>query len=88
MEQRRVAVMPKKKKTEESRNSDIMTSHCVVPQEDLCSKSFPGFQHVLSVVTKGVNFILSKGLDYRQFQNLLNELRTRFGDLVSYSEVQ
>jgi hypothetical protein len=45
------------KDVEESRNSDIMTFHCIVHFENLCAKSFPGFQHVISVITKVVNCI-------------------------------
>jgi hypothetical protein len=51
------------------------------------TKSFPVFQHVMSVVTEVVNFIWSKGLNRRQFQNLLSELGAQCGDLVYYSEV-
>jgi hypothetical protein len=82
-----VAVMIKKKDAEESRNSNIMTFHCIVHQENLCAKSIPSFQYVMSVVTKVVNFILFKGLNDRQFQNLLSELGAHCGDLVCYFEV-
>jgi hypothetical protein len=42
-------------------------------QENMCAKSFPGFQHVMSVTIKVVYFIWSKGLNHRQLQNLLSE---------------
>jgi hypothetical protein len=38
-----------------------MAFHCIVNQENLGAKSFPGFQHVMSVVTKVENFIWPKG---------------------------
>jgi hypothetical protein len=76
-----------KKDAEESRNNDILTFHCIVHKENLCAKSFPGFQHVMSVITKVVNFIQSIGLNNWQFQILLCELGAHCGDLVYYSEV-
>jgi hypothetical protein len=58
-----------------------------VHQENLCAKSFPGFEHVTSVVTKVVNSIQSKAVNHRQFRNLLSELGAQCGEMVHYSEV-
>jgi hypothetical protein len=58
-----VAVMIEKD-AEESRNNDITTFHCIMHQENLCAESFPGFQHLMSVITKVINFIWSKGLNH------------------------
>jgi hypothetical protein len=46
----------------------------IVHQENLCSESFPGFQHVMSAITKVINVIWSKGLNHRWFKTLLREL--------------
>jgi hypothetical protein len=72
---------------EESGNSYIMTFLCMLHQETLCVRPFPRFQYVMSIVTKVVNFIRSRGLNHRQFQNLLSELEAQ-RDLVCYSEVR
>ena len=41
----------------------------------------------MSVVTKTVNFIRSKGLRHRQFQNLLSSLEADFEDVPKYCEI-
>jgi hypothetical protein len=65
------------------RNQGTMIS-CIVHQENLHAKSFPGFQHVMSVATKVVNFIQSKELNNRQFQNLLSESGAQCDDLIYF----
>ena len=58
-------------------NNSVMQFHCVLHQEPLCAKSLK-MENVMSVVTKTVNFIRSKGLRHRQFQDLLCSLESRF----------
>ena len=41
----------------------------------------------MSVVTKTNNFIRSKGLRYKQFQNLLSSLEADFEDVPYYCEI-
>jgi hypothetical protein len=74
------------KKTQRNQGT-IMTFHCIVHQENLHAMSFPVFQHVMNDTTKVVNFIQSKELDHRQFQNLLSELEAQCGDPIYYFEV-
>jgi hypothetical protein len=69
-------------------NTGIVTFHCRVSQENLCAKPFPVFQHVVSVVTRAVNLIQSKGLNLRQLQNFLSESGFQCGYLVCYSDVR
>ena len=47
-------------------NDTVMQFHCIIHQENLCAKSVK-MQNVMSVVTKTVNFIRSKGLHHREF---------------------
>ena len=42
----------------------------------------------MQVVVKTVNFILSRGLNHRQFQELLQEVESDYGDLLYFSEVR
>ena len=51
---------------------DLWTFHCIIHKESLCSKSMK-MDHVMEVVVKTVNFIHAKGLNNRQFDNLLND---------------
>ena len=41
----------------------------------------------MSVVTKTVNFICSKGLHHKEFQDLLRNLESDFDDVPSYCKV-
>ena len=48
-------------------SDNIAIFHCVIHQENLCSKSLK-FMQVVGPVTKAVNFILARGLNNCQFQ--------------------
>ena len=71
----------------QSGNTNLMKYHCIIHQENLCAKSLR-IQSVMNVVVKTVNFIRSRGLNHRQFQELLCDLDSEFGDVVYYSEVR
>ena len=64
-----------------------MQFHCVLHQETLCAK-YLKMENVMSVVTKTVNFIRSKGLRHRQFQDLLRSLEADFEDVPYYCEIR
>ena len=68
-------------------NNSVMQFHCVLHQEALCAKSLK-MENVMSVVTKAVNFIRSKGLRHRQFQDLLRSLEAGFEDVPYYCEIR
>ena len=68
-------------------NNSVMQFHCVLHQEALCAKSLK-METVMSVVTKAVNFIRSKGLRHRQFQDLLRSLEADFEDVPYYCEIR
>ncbi|KAG0718983.1 General transcription factor II-I repeat domain-containing protein 2 [Chionoecetes opilio] len=61
--------------------------HCIIHQESLCSKS-ANLTDVMSVVVKVVNSILSRSLNHRQFQTLIDEVNAHYGDLLYFCEVR
>jgi hypothetical protein len=69
-------------------NVNIMTFHCLLHQENLCSKSLFNFQHVVKCVVKIVNFIRSNKMNHRQFQNFLKETGSYYDDVIYYTEVR
>ena len=68
-------------------NDTVMPFHCIIHQENLCAKSVK-MQNVMSAVTKTVNFICSKGLHHREFQELLHSMDADFDDIPYYTEVR
>ena len=59
-------VKPLQNEASKARNNSVMQFHCVIYQKNLCAKSLK-MDNVISVVTKAVNYIRSKGLRHRQF---------------------
>ena len=65
----------------------IIKLHCIIHQEALCAKNTT-MNHVMSIVVKIVNTILSRSLNHRQFQELLNEIKAQHTDLKYFCEVR
>ncbi|KAB0790551.1 hypothetical protein PPYR_15047, partial [Photinus pyralis] len=67
----------------------LFSFHCIIHQEDLCAKTIK-FKHVMEVVVSCVNFIKSRGLNHRQFQQFLQHLEAEYGDkgIIFYCEVR
>ena len=65
----------------------IHKMHCIIHQEALCAKS-ANLVDVMSVVVKVVNSILSRSLNHRQFQGLVDEVDVQYGDLLYFCEVR
>ena len=77
-----------KKHLRESKfEQDILTVHCVIHQEALCSKTLK-MTHVMELVVKCVNEIRAKGLKHRQFQLFLENVNAQYKDLIYHSEVR
>lgn len=73
----------------EKLNHKIMTFHCIIHQEALCSQSLPPeFNEVMALVMKMVNKIITKGLNHRQFREFLNETESQYSDLLIHNEVR
>ncbi|GFU78015.1 general transcription factor II-I repeat domain-containing protein 2 [Trichonephila clavipes] len=65
-------------------NHDILTFHCIIHQDPLCAQTFPSeIVTVMNlVIIKIVNSILCKALYHRPFKEFLNEMETRYSDLL------
>jgi hypothetical protein len=70
-----------------NRETSLIQYHCIIHQQNLCGKDL-GFENVMSVVVKTVNFIRSRGLNHRQFKTFLEEIEAEYGDLLYYCEVR
>ena len=65
----------------------LVKVHCIIDQENLCSKSLR-MQSVMEIVVKTINFIRARGLNHRQFRKLSDEMDSQYGDLLYYTEVR
>ncbi|XP_076069790.1 general transcription factor II-I repeat domain-containing protein 2-like [Oratosquilla oratoria] len=65
----------------------INIMHCIIHKESLCAKS-ANLVHVMSVVVKVVNSILSRSLNHHQFQVLMDEVSVHYNDLLYFCEVR
>uniref|UniRef100_A0A8C1LT94 Uncharacterized protein n=1 Tax=Cyprinus carpio TaxID=7962 RepID=A0A8C1LT94_CYPCA len=67
--------------------SDLVVCHCIIHQESLCAHSLK-LHSVMTTVVSTINFIKSRGLNSRQFKELLSDLESEYGDLVYHCEVR
>jgi hypothetical protein len=65
----------------------LIKIHCIIHVEALCAKSVT-MQHVLDVAVKTVNIIRARGLNHRQFKEMLQQLEVEYGDLLYHSNVR
>ena len=75
------------KMQEENITDELTAYHCIIYQESLCGKALK-MEHVMSTITRAVNFIRAKGLNHRQFKAFLGELDMEYGDLPYHTEVR
>ncbi|XP_076069311.1 general transcription factor II-I repeat domain-containing protein 2B-like [Oratosquilla oratoria] len=61
----------------------INLMHYIIHQESLCAKS-ANLVDVMSVVVKVANSILSRSLNHRQFQVLMDEVNVHYNDLLYF----
>ena len=72
-------------------NNNIVKLQCLIHQEGgklkRCAK-VASLQNIMDVVLKTVNFLLSRGLNHRQFQQLLLEAESQYNDLLYFCNVR
>ena len=62
---------------------------CIIYQEVLASKvAHFDMTGLMSTVVKIINFVLTRGLNHRQFRSLLEEINAQFQDMVYFCEVR
>ena len=61
--------------------------HCIIHQENLAAQTLK-MDHVMSLVVSTVNFIRSRALNHRQFQEMLREINSEFTDVTYYCKVR
>ncbi|XP_057660718.1 general transcription factor II-I repeat domain-containing protein 2-like [Diorhabda carinulata] len=66
---------------------DLIVLHCIIHQQNLCSKSIR-LHNVMNVVVKTINFIRSRGLNHRQLKTFLDEISAEYNDVTYYCEVR
>ena len=66
---------------------EVVIYHCIIHQENLCSKVLD-FPEVMKQLVKCVNFIRSRGLNHRQFKEFLEDINSDCEDVVYFSAVR
>lgn len=66
---------------------NLIAYHCILHQESLCGKVL-GMEQVMTVVSKTVNFIRSRGLNYRQFRALSEDENSVHEDVPYHTEAR
>nr|XP_047135230.1 general transcription factor II-I repeat domain-containing protein 2B-like [Hydra vulgaris] len=66
-------------------NHNILSYHCITHQEQLCAKVLE-MKEVMEIVIQTVNFIRSRGLNHRQFKQLLEDCGKRNTNTVDYEK--
>ena len=61
--------------------------HCIIHQEALCAKTL-GLENVMKLIVDVVNFIRSKGVNHREFKEVLNDLDSDYGDVIYFTSVR
>lgn len=72
---------------DDSPNSDLIFLHCIIHQESLC-KSVLQLDHVTKTMVKLVNLIQARGLNHRQFIQLLEESGAEHTDVLYHYNVR
>ena len=70
---------------------EIFFLHCIIHQEILRKNTLEKvlkLKHVISVVTKEVNFIRGRALNHRQFVNFLEKIECDFIDIPYHTVIR
>ncbi|XP_073990930.1 general transcription factor II-I repeat domain-containing protein 2B-like [Rhodnius prolixus] len=79
-----VALVQKRKLEEELPPSIAL--HCIIHQQALCSKCLK-FGYVMSFDVKCINQISSRGLKHTRFRAFLEDMESKYGDVLYFTEV-
>ncbi|XP_063781329.1 general transcription factor II-I repeat domain-containing protein 2A-like [Pseudophryne corroboree] len=60
--------------------------HCIIHQQVLCAKHLK-YDHVMKPVIKAINYIRSRALCHRQFQQFLLDIQAEYGDVVYHNDI-
>ncbi|XP_056642617.1 general transcription factor II-I repeat domain-containing protein 2-like [Diorhabda sublineata] len=82
-----IGILNKKASELNVQKDDLIVLHCIIHQQNLCSKSIR-LHNVMNVVVKTINFIRSRGLNHRQFKTFLDEISSEYNDVTYYCEVR
>ena len=77
----------REKMREENCVGELTVYHCIIHQEALCGKALK-MEHVVTTITRVVNFIRAKGLNHRRFKSLLEECGSEHADVPYHTEVR
>ena len=61
--------------------------HCIIHYQVFCSKYLP-INRVMKVMVIAINFIRSKSLFHRAFQQFLHDIDTEYGDVLYHNDVR
>ncbi|XP_012554783.2 general transcription factor II-I repeat domain-containing protein 2 [Hydra vulgaris] len=64
---------------------NILSYHCIIHQEQLCAKVLE-MKEVMEIVIQTVNFIRSRGLNHRQFKQLLEDCGSEAEDFLKIKD--
>ena len=74
---------------QKSLNRKLLSFHCILHQEALCTQTFPPeCTEVMNVVIQIVNKTMAKGLNHHQFRALLDEIEGTYSDLLLHNRVR
>ena len=65
-------------------DSQLAHFHCVIHQQNLCSKIL-NLDHVLRFVAKTVTCIRGRALSHHQFRQLMEDMGNQFSDVPCYT---
>ncbi|XP_070593080.1 general transcription factor II-I repeat domain-containing protein 2A-like isoform X2 [Erythrolamprus reginae] len=82
-----LVALVQKKLEEEGVEEEAIALHCIIHQEELCSKCMK-FDHVMSFVVKCIDEIKSRGLKHRRLCGFLEEMESEYGDALYFTEVR
>ena len=75
-----------KKFVETFESQEAALNHCIIHQENLCSKVLDNID-IIKEVVPCINYIRNRGLNHRQFNFFLEELDTDYPDISYFSSL-